>query len=122
MIPRGETQRLGKLDEVIEASNKALSIKPNYPEAHLNIGVTLQDQAMMKEAIATFKKTLSLKPDYADIYWNLSSTAETIQESKKFLEQCLEADTNYLRAKLTMSALKFYEDDKIDFLLLLALK
>ena len=35
-------QDLGKLDEAIEAYNKALSIKPDYAEAYNNMGNALK--------------------------------------------------------------------------------
>ena len=35
------------LDEAIEAYNKALSIKPDYAEAHNNMGNALKDQGKL---------------------------------------------------------------------------
>jgi tetratricopeptide (TPR) repeat protein len=35
----------GKLDEAIEAYNKALSIKPDYAEAYYNMGIVLKIKA-----------------------------------------------------------------------------
>jgi hypothetical protein len=75
------------------------------------MGNTLQEQGKLEEAIEAFKKALATKPDYADAAWNLSGTAENISESKNWLEQCLKADPNHLKAKLTLSALQFYEGD-----------
>lgn len=111
-------QRQGKLVESLKASQKALSINPNYAEAYLNMGNAYQDQGLMKEAIKAYKKAISIKPDYTDAYWNLSGTANNMLQSKKILEECLLINPNYLRAKLTMSAFKFYEGDKTDFLAL----
>ena len=34
----------GKLEEAIEAYNKALSMKPDYAEAYNNMGVVLKDK------------------------------------------------------------------------------
>ena len=42
---------LGKLEEAIEAYNKALSIQPDYAEAYNNIGNALKDQGKLEEAI-----------------------------------------------------------------------
>ncbi len=47
---------LGRLEEAIEAYNKALSIKPDYAEAYNNMGTVLQDQGKLEEAIDTYKK------------------------------------------------------------------
>ena len=41
----------GKLDEAIEAYNKALSLKPDYAEAYNNMGNALKEQGKLEEAI-----------------------------------------------------------------------
>ena len=38
----------GKLEEAIEAYNKALAIKPDYAEAYNNMGNALQDKVSWK--------------------------------------------------------------------------
>ena len=60
-----------KLGEAIKAYNKALYIKPNYAEAHYNIGVTLQQQGKLDEAIEAYNKALYIKPNYAEAYNNM---------------------------------------------------
>ena len=45
-------QSQGKFEEAIAAFNKALLIKPDYAEAHNNIGVAKRDQGKPDEAIA----------------------------------------------------------------------
>ncbi len=42
-------QEQGKLDEAIEAYNKALAIKPDYAEAYNNMGVTLKNKVSWKK-------------------------------------------------------------------------
>ena len=59
---------LGKLDEAIEAYNKALSLEPDYAQAYNNMGIALKDQGKLEDAIEAFNKALSIKPDYADAY------------------------------------------------------
>ena len=46
----------GKLEEAIEAYNKALAIKPDYAEAYNNMGIALQDQGKLEEAIEAYNK------------------------------------------------------------------
>ena len=108
-------QYQGKLEEAVEACKKTLSLQPDHAEAYNNIGNALQDQGKLKEAIEAFKKAVYLKPDYAEALWNLSGTAENITESKSWIEQCLKADQNHLKAKLTYCALQFYDGNKSDF-------
>ena len=61
----------GKLDEAIEAFNKAISLKPEYADAYNNIGIALRDQGKLGEAVDAFNKAISSKPEYADAYNNM---------------------------------------------------
>ena len=61
----------GKLNQAIEVLNKALSIKPNYADAHYNIGVTLQEQGKLEQAVEAYSKAVSIKSDYTDAYNNM---------------------------------------------------
>jgi tetratricopeptide (TPR) repeat protein len=54
-----------KLEEAIEAYNKALAIKPDYANAYYNMGIALQEQNKLEEAIEAYNKALAIKPDYA---------------------------------------------------------
>ena len=45
----GALQEHGKLDEAVEAFNKALTIKPDYAEAYNNMGVTLKEQGKLEK-------------------------------------------------------------------------
>ena len=55
-----------KLEEAIEAYNKALSIKPDYAEAYNNMGNALKEQGKLEEAIEAYNKALSIKPDFTE--------------------------------------------------------
>jgi hypothetical protein len=108
-------QEQGTLEKAIEAYNKALSVKPDYAEAYYNMGIALQEQGKFEETLEIYKKALSIKPDYSDTYWNLSGTATDISEAKTWIKKCLKVDSNHSKAKLTLSALKFYEGNKSEF-------
>ena len=60
-----------KLQEAIQAFNKALTIDPNYVEAYDNIGVSLREQGKLQESIQAHDKALSIKPNYASAYNNM---------------------------------------------------
>jgi hypothetical protein len=79
------------------------------------MGITLQKQGKLEEAIEAYNKVLAIKPDYAEAFWNLSGTTEYISQSKNWVEQCLLADPTHLKAKLTLTALQFYEGKKLAF-------
>jgi tetratricopeptide (TPR) repeat protein len=63
--------QIGKLDEAIEAYKKCISLKPNYVDAYLNLGVAYKNQGKFDEAIEVYKTCILLKPNYAAAYENL---------------------------------------------------
>ena len=85
----------GKLEEAIEAYNKALAIKPDYAEAYNNMGITLKDQGKLEEAIEAYNKALAIKPDYAEAYNNMGNA---LKEQGK-LEEAIEAYNKALAIK-----------------------
>ena len=63
----------GRFKEVIELLRKALELKPNYPEAHNNLGNALKEQGNLDAAIASYKSALQLKPNYPSAHNNLGN-------------------------------------------------
>lgn len=57
---------LGQLDTAISYYEKALSIKPNYAEAHYNLGFTRQKLGQLDAAVRSYKKVVAINPDYAE--------------------------------------------------------
>ena len=50
---------------------QALRIKPDYAEAHNNLGIALAQTGKIEEAIAHYEQALRIKPDYAEAHNNL---------------------------------------------------
>ncbi len=65
--------QLGKLDQAIAAFDRAISLKPDYIEAHLNKGYALQMQGLHEQAISSFQKVLSIKPDLPQAHNNIGN-------------------------------------------------
>jgi tetratricopeptide (TPR) repeat protein len=67
--------QLAKAGRKVDAAahlEAALQARPDFPEAHNNLGVVLsQDPARLKEAIGQFEAALALNPNYADAHVNL---------------------------------------------------
>ena len=79
------------------------------------MGNALKEQDKLEEAIGAYNKALAIKPDHAEIAWNLASIAENISEAKSWIKYCLRANPGHQKAKLTLSALQFYEGDTSEF-------
>jgi predicted TPR repeat methyltransferase len=61
---------LGQLDTAISYYKKALSIKPDYAEAHYNLGSSFHKNGQLDAAVKSFKKVVTIKPDYAEAHNN----------------------------------------------------
>ena len=48
-------------------------MKPDYAQAHNNLGVALKDLGKLDEAVACCRRALELKPDYAEAENNLGN-------------------------------------------------
>src|SRR5262249_53310999 len=55
-----------KPDRGIDFVRKALTIKPDYIEAHYNLGTALQGLGRHEDSIVHYRKVLAASPDNAD--------------------------------------------------------
>jgi serine/threonine-protein kinase len=61
------------LPEAAVAYREALRLKPNFPEAHSNLGAALSDQGKYAEAEAEYREGLRLRPNYPEAHNNLGN-------------------------------------------------
>jgi eukaryotic-like serine/threonine-protein kinase len=59
------------LEESIRYCTAAVSLRPNSPGAHLNLGEYLRQKGQLDDAIAEFREALRLKKDYFEAHNNL---------------------------------------------------
>src|SRR3984885_6500322 len=64
-------QQAGRLAEAIAAYSQAIGIKPDYAEAHSNLGNALSAQGSLDEAIAAYRQAIGIKADFAEAHSNL---------------------------------------------------
>ena len=57
--------------EGLDFLRKTIDVNPNYPDAHVNLGVALQAQGDLTTAIASYNKALDLNPSYPEAHYNL---------------------------------------------------
>ena len=106
---------LGRLEEAVASCNRSIALKPDSAEAHSNLGVVLNELGSMTKAAECFTQAIALKPDFTKAYWNLHGIQKTIKRAEHWIDKCLEADEKHVKAKLTKTALRFYQGDKSDF-------
>jgi tetratricopeptide (TPR) repeat protein len=55
----------------VASCRQALVIKPDYAEAHNNLGLVLQDLGQLESAESSYRRALEIKPDMVEIHLNL---------------------------------------------------
>jgi Flp pilus assembly protein TadD len=58
----------------VEAERELLEVlryRPEYAEAHMNLGVIYTDLNRLDEAEQSYQRAVALKPDYAEAHYNL---------------------------------------------------
>jgi predicted O-linked N-acetylglucosamine transferase (SPINDLY family) len=63
-------QEQSRPDEALAAFDAAVSLDPDYAEAHFNRGVVLQQRGRLDGAIEAYKQSLRLRPDYVEATTN----------------------------------------------------
>ena len=64
---------LGKNDEAVAQFKKAIALRPNFAEAHFNLGVALREKHDLVGAIAEYREALRLNPNDAEAHSNLGN-------------------------------------------------
>jgi tetratricopeptide (TPR) repeat protein len=99
--------------EALEAVKRALSIYPNYAEAHFLMGLISMRQNRTAEATAAIQKAVSIYPNFAEAHYQL---AVLLQQQKKLkpaeaeLLKAVEIFPNYTEASLLLAGI--YEQQK----------
>ena len=57
--------------------SKASSLRPDYPQAHYNLGNAYLAQQRTADAIREYQETLRLKPDFPGVHMNLGAVEES---------------------------------------------
>lgn len=91
----------GQNDVAIDLIGRALSIRPDYAEAHNNLANAFKSKGDLVEAIAHYKRALVLKPDYAEAHNNLGTALKAQGELVRAVasyEQALGLKPDYAEA------------------------
>ena len=67
----------GRLDDAVVSYRRALSLKPDYADAHYNLAGLLRRQGRLDEAAAHYAHTVRLRPDHAAAHNDLGTAAFT---------------------------------------------
>ncbi len=68
--------QVGKNEIAVDLMKRAISIKANDSDYHLNLGSALQAQGKLEEAVAAYHKALWIEPDFAEAHSNLGTVLQ----------------------------------------------
>lgn len=75
-IMGGAHASLGQIDAAIESFDRALSINPDFSEAHYNRANALKEKGELAAAIESFRDAIRLRPVFAEAHNNLGITLQ----------------------------------------------
>jgi Flp pilus assembly protein TadD len=91
----------GRHDEAIAACRQAIAVRPDYPEAHNNLGNALQALGRFEEAVAAYRTALELRPDYTKAASNFGGAlqgAGKLDEAGAVLRDLLKTTPDFAEA------------------------
>ena len=98
------------LQEIVDAeasSAQAIALKPDFAEAHYNLGNTLEELGRLEEAEASYAQAIELKPDYAEAHSNLGKLLMKLgKHSQGLREQRIGGGVMIFDLKYGLSTLK----------------
>lgn len=78
--------RLKRTDKAIDCFTRAVQIKPDYSDAHTNLGNVLVDCGRQSEAVTCYEAALKFKPDDTDVHNNLGVALNDLGRYEKAVE------------------------------------
>lgn len=76
----------------------AIQLKPDYADAHFNLGVAYASQAKFEDAVKSFRRALKYQPNFAEAWFNLgvvSNRQGSNDEAAVFFQQAVKFRPDY---------------------------
>jgi tetratricopeptide (TPR) repeat protein len=105
-------QVLGRLTESVSAFDKAISLQPDFAEAHSNRGNALKDLGDIDEAIASYDRAIRLNPQNVVAYLNRGNACKDdgrMEMARACYEQAIKLSPGFAEAHRNLSVIKTYE-------------
>jgi len=94
-------QATGQLEMAVKCFEKAVAIKPDFADAHFNLGLMLQELNKLKAAVKSYKVTLALQNNYVKAHNNLGIIYKELgqmRDAVKSYEQAIDLQPDYAEA------------------------
>ncbi len=79
---------LGRLDESLRCTDRAIAIHPQFAMAHYNRGNILRELRRFDEAIASYDRAIAIAPDYAEAFNNRGNAVAQLSRFEEALASC----------------------------------
>ena len=113
-----ELIELGRLDEAEASLRQAIALKPDFAEAHYNLGNTLKMLGRLDEAETNYRKAIALKPDFAEALNNFGNTLQEmgrLDEAEASLRRAIAMKPDYAEAHRNLATMKKFSSDDEQF-------
>ncbi|MDA8905988.1 tetratricopeptide repeat protein [Candidatus Thioglobus sp.] len=107
---------IGPIESAIKSFKKAITLNPNYAEAHYNLGVAFQRTRQIDEAIECYEEAINIKHTYPSAHNNLGLVAlerGNIDSAIKSFEWAVAYNPEYAEAHNNLGA-AFQELNQFD--------
>ncbi len=91
----------GDGEEEEKLLRRALQIRPDYPEAHNNLAITLRRKGDLEEAAEHYRQALKQRPDYPEAHYNYAFLLEALgrlEGAQHHVEEALRLRPSYVDA------------------------
>jgi tetratricopeptide (TPR) repeat protein len=84
LVARGTTlAQEGNRAEAINLFRQALSLRPDHPRAHHNLGVALAEEKKFNEALECFRAAVRCHPSYAEAHYSVGNTLRELNRDEE---------------------------------------
>jgi len=106
----------GQLELAVKCFEKAAEIKPDFADAHYNLGLTLQELNQLDAAVKSYQVTLALQHNYVKAHNNLGIIYKELgqlEDAVKSYQEAIDLQPEYAEA-LNNLGVTFQELGKLD--------
>ena len=107
---------LGKLTEAKQSYRKAVELKPDFAEAHYNLGYVFDEIGQTKNAILSYKKAIECDPTHSSAHYNLARAQLAVDDFKNGWKEYerREGGTDKYYTKLNIPKEQIWDGSKFD--------
>jgi protein O-GlcNAc transferase len=96
---------LGRPEDAVASYRQAITLQPDYAEAHFSLGIAFQNRGRMSDAAACYREAIAIRPDYAGAHNNLGHILQIQNRPDEAIRHCLDAlalDPDFVEAYCNM--------------------